>query len=454
MARSRKRTAKPPKTLSVRARRGQRGVNAVERIVLEMGSLWTPTGGLEVGIDGYIELFDPASHHALGTTIATQSKALSTFAGETEKGFDYWCDQRDLDYWMAGNWPVVLVISRAGTDEAYWISVQNYFATPERRASTRVTFDKVKNRFTKDSFRDLAALAVPRAGLYLAPTVKVETLHSNLLPIESLPTHLSIADTDCRSAKDVWESLRNEGGDVDGAWVLKGKRMYSFHDLGTSPWNRVCDAGTHERFATGDWAYSADLDRRRLFVNLMNLTLRSQVNEFARYWPAQDCYAVRGTPRKVAYRSLKRDSKVSAVSAYSWKREDGRVFKWWRHLAFRPRFVLIGGTWHLEVTPTYLFTQEGQDVDRFHESRLKGIKRMEGNRAVLSSVLFWADRLRPSRSLFDKSAPLVRFGPLVTFSLPVGIDDRNWLSRDPEMNEIEKAEPGETLFDSQDAEIE
>ena len=38
---------------------GQRGINLLEHIVLEMGSRWTASGPNEIGIDGYIELFDP-----------------------------------------------------------------------------------------------------------------------------------------------------------------------------------------------------------------------------------------------------------------------------------------------------------------------------------------------------------------------------------------------------------
>ncbi len=41
-----------------------------------MGSRWTPSGPNEIGIDGYIELFDPNSPQALGVTLAVQSKVV------------------------------------------------------------------------------------------------------------------------------------------------------------------------------------------------------------------------------------------------------------------------------------------------------------------------------------------------------------------------------------------
>jgi hypothetical protein len=37
---------------------GEQGVNLIQRIVLGMGHLWYPTGGVEAGIDGFIEIRD------------------------------------------------------------------------------------------------------------------------------------------------------------------------------------------------------------------------------------------------------------------------------------------------------------------------------------------------------------------------------------------------------------
>ena len=38
---------------------GQQGVNLIEKVVLGTGYLWYPTGGMEAGIDGSIEIRDP-----------------------------------------------------------------------------------------------------------------------------------------------------------------------------------------------------------------------------------------------------------------------------------------------------------------------------------------------------------------------------------------------------------
>ena len=426
---------KKPKRLPVQALRGQKGVNLLEKIVLDMGSTWTPTGSLEVGIDGYIELYDPSTGEALGSIVAAQSKAQTTLANETVDGFDYWCDQRDVDYWMRGNMPIILVVSQPTTGDAFWIPVKDYFSRPENASSTRVHFSKKLNALTPSSIRDLLALGrAAEAGLYLAPLPRVEQLHSNLLALAEWPSRLWIAETLCRSPGEIWAALRQSKAGVDGAWLLREKRIFSFHDLGEEPWASVCEVGSCESFDTTEWSDSDDADRQRQFVQLLNQTLRAQVSPEIRYWADQDCYAFVGTPekgsQKVGYRSLKRGSTLTAVAKYS-KKIDNRTFVWLRHLAFRGQFRRLDGQWYLEITPTYRFTWDGYRLDRFHEERLKTIKRFEGNRAVLSALLFWADKLKPRQDLFNNVRAPLQFGELLRFACEVGIDDKRWSAVDP-----------------------
>ena len=144
----RNRLTQKPKTLSSQGLLGQKGINLIEKVILDMGSRWTPSGPSEVGIDGYIELFDPGSRIPLGKTLAVQSKAVSEFLNETSEVFDFWCEQRDLDYWLHGNLPVILIVSRPATNEAYWISVKEYFADNDQRSSPKVRFAKGSRRFS------------------------------------------------------------------------------------------------------------------------------------------------------------------------------------------------------------------------------------------------------------------------------------------------------------------
>ena len=131
-----------PKKLSRQVVRGQQGINLIEKIVLQMGSSWSPTGALDVGIDGYVELFDPSSELALGKVLAVQSKVVANPNNEDVTGFDYYCDERDLEYWLQGNMPVILIVSQPERGEAFWVSIKDYFHSHERRKARKVHFSK------------------------------------------------------------------------------------------------------------------------------------------------------------------------------------------------------------------------------------------------------------------------------------------------------------------------
>ncbi|SRR6266568_6082116 len=126
------------------------GVNLIERRVLTMGFAWHPTSGtFDVGIDGHIEIRDAVTHAALNTSVQVQSKATARpFTAETDSCLEFLCDERDIEYWMAGNAPVIVVVSRPSTDEAYWVSIKDYFSDLERRRTKKIVFDNFKRSFT------------------------------------------------------------------------------------------------------------------------------------------------------------------------------------------------------------------------------------------------------------------------------------------------------------------
>jgi hypothetical protein len=127
---------------------GQQGVNLVEKIVLEMGFVWRPTPIHDIGIDGEIEIRDFASGEMTNCIIKVQSRAISgRFTAETDSSFEYVCRPQDLDYWLSGNIPVILVVSRPNTEEAYWVCTGEYFNSPEKKKERRIFFDKVSKHF-------------------------------------------------------------------------------------------------------------------------------------------------------------------------------------------------------------------------------------------------------------------------------------------------------------------
>ena len=224
---------------------------------------------------------------------------------------------------------------------------------------------------------------------------------------------------------------------MSGDWLLHENSIISFQNLTEVPWSNICDLGCTEDFDTREWAYSEDRERRRQFVQLLNRALRSQLYPGVRWWRALNCYVFVGnltnTPKKMRYQSLKQETTVTVVSKYEKTNKEGRKFIGLRHNAFRGQFRVFGNQWYLEITPTYVFTYDGENQDRFHESKLSGIKRIERNRSVLSQVLLWAQTLAQPGDMF-RPVPRLHFGELRTFTLSVGIDDGNWTTHDPNVS--------------------
>jgi hypothetical protein len=123
---------------------GQRGINLIERLVLQMGFLWTQTGAIEAGIDGIIETRDAGTGEVHNAILQVQSKAVSQFTSETAEGFDYRCRSEDLEYWLHGNAPVILIVSRPETGEAYWVSVKNYFSDPMQKRKATIHLQRLR----------------------------------------------------------------------------------------------------------------------------------------------------------------------------------------------------------------------------------------------------------------------------------------------------------------------
>jgi hypothetical protein len=435
--------------------RGQQGINLIERIVLEMGCIWNPTGPLDIGIDGTIELCDRDTGEPLGLFLHIQSKATDfAWERETADGFDYTCRSQDVDYWMQGNAPVLLIVSRPGRDEAYWISIKDYFRDPARRQNRRAHFEKAKDRFTPDAYAALFELAKPQdAGLYLAATPKVEELLSNLLEVRAFAPRIYIGDTPFRQRRDVGGAFRELGESCPSEWLLKEKRILSFRDLREFPWDRVCDRGTVEYFSADEWAFSPDADRRRDFVQLLNGALREKLFPQVRPWGKLGLYAFTASknlkPRTIRYSSHSRSARRTVFEVYA-RESQGNVYTHYRHMAFRGRFHLYEGRWYLEITPTYLFTLDGYHVHRLHSEWLKGIKRLDRNRAVLAQLLVWVQYLQQNGDLFSQSYPYLSFGRLAEFALDVGIDDGHWQEHDETVGEaVESSDSGQmTLMDA------
>lgn len=427
----RPRTHIRPKMFPLQQEIGQKGINLIERIVLDMGCIWNATGAIDVGIDGTVQLCDRATRSPLNLYLHVQSRATeSSWEHETDEGFDYTCRPQDLDYWLKGNAPVLLIVSRPSSGEAYWVSIKDYFKDPARRLSRRIHFEKQRDQFTPETYPNLFALAARRdAGLYLASVPKAERLISNLLEVSTFASRIYVASTPLREPREVWAIFREVGVPCPSEWVLKGKRILSFHDLTEYPWDRVCERGTVEDFASEEWAFSDDPGRRREFVQLLNGALKERLFPEVRFWHDLKIYAFTATKdlrrRVIRYPSGSRQGRRAVFEVYKSEYE-GRTYTNYRHLAMEAYFRRYDGTWFLEITPSYIFTRDGRRVHRRHSDLLFGIKLLEKNAAVRQQLLLWASYLQHGGDLFSAPYPYLSFGRLREFVLDVGISNHSW----------------------------
>lgn len=412
---------------------GQQGINLIEKTCLDMGFLWHPTG-FDAGIDGYIEIrLD--SGEVTNCIIQVQSKATERpFEAETPSTLEFRCTIRDLDYWMAGNAPVILVRCRPSTNEAYWVSIKDYFSDLSRRKTGKITFDKTAHKFDSTAKPALRRLAMcVDAGPYLATPPKHEVVYSNLLRLAPLPETYYIAQTDYRTPAELFARLHELTRPVHGEWILRTRMLTSFHDLGTRPWTEVTDPGTLEGHDTDEWTQTDDPDRQREFIQLLNKCLKETLyRKGVKFSRETGCYYFRAPQDRsnIEYAYASREHKTSRTVFKGYpKKSDHTQMSYYRHSAFEGRFVRYGGAWYLQITPTYHFTRDGERLSRYAPDLLSGIKRLENNQAVHGQVVMWAHILT-ARSLFDTGPAFLDFAALQQFELGVGLDDNIWLKRE------------------------
>ena len=426
-----------PKKIGQSSIIGEKGIAVIRRIVLEMGFMFYETGGVEAGIDGFIELRDEASGQVGNLLLQIQGKATERqFPRESSDSFEWPCDEDDIAYWLHGTAPVILIVVRTTDDVAFWKSIKDYFRDPETLGSRRVLFDKKRDSFTKAAkaaLTDVASRAKPGA---IAPPARIaERLLTNLVPAERFASRLFLAETSCRDNKTFGAKLRAITRNPPGEWIVKGGRVLSFHDLDAFPWNKACESGTIEDFPTEEWALTDDADRLRDFVQLLTRALQELTRSDLIFSKNRHCFffrRIRNRPRRgYSYRSFEKDTARNVVKQY-FKKRSPNEHAYFRHSAFQGQFLRFDGNWFLEVTPTYYFTSDGLHESRFFSEQLKKIKELENNGAVIGQFQMWREFLTklPRADMFKSEYPYVKFGRLAYSELEHGVPDQLWRTQE------------------------
>lgn len=418
---------------------GQSGINLIATVVAKMRHLWTPTTSQsDIGIDGYIEICrDIENGRRIGTNfiIQVQSKATEKpWPHEDATGFVFKVDLIDLQHWLAGNHPIILIVSRPATDEAYWVSVKDYFSSLEAKKTRTIYFKKSLHRFDENTANALQSLSVPRTvGLTLDEPQKVETLHSNLFPIIRFPETVYRAKTKFRKAMSLWKKADDIGVGIGNEWFLKDRMVSGFLPLNEDPWPKLIASKTIETIDTTLLSESMSQDDRRDFVRLLNHSLTSFLGrrglrrfklnsqKSLYYFPPQN------QSLDLRQKWGNRGSERAVIQKICAKSDPSRILCY-RHCAFISSFEKLGEKWHLIVEPTYHFTTDGKNEYALRGEYLAGIKKFEKHQAVSNNMKFWAYFLTYT-DMFETHKDLIGIGPALEYEIGDGIDDSSWLSQ-------------------------
>ena len=436
-----------PKKITDSQHKGDGGIGLIHMLIFEMGHVWHDRV-VDAGIDGSIELRDPATGEMANRHVLVQSKASDAkFSGETDDGFWYLCDDSDIDYWMKSkDNPVILICSHPKERKAWWVHVQPWFEVPANRASRRIDFNKHTQAFEGDFTGKLFAIVDPHGVAHTpAAEKKRERLVSNLLPVDP-PDFLYVADTKHTGKKTVFDEQRKSGLVYRSDFVLNRGRIYMWSPAeGTSLETVV--AGPVTQLPFGELS-GGDADDRRLAVWLMRAALEDDLREDCRWNNRRKFLHFRATADLAERRITSMSGKQRLVfKGYYQHKEDPARPQFYRHAALRTHFNQIDGDWFCEVLPDYLFTEDGYVEFKYADKNLAKMKRIEKNQARLSETLMWVQFLLGETNpdlFYEEPERILDFGPPVRFDLDRGLTDKDWLAPDGEMeSSTVSAEVGE-----------
>lgn len=422
-----------------------------------MGFTWHSTNqSLEAGVDGWVELRDSLTGEVKNIWIPIQSKAVSELT--VVDGLPtYYCRLKDLEYWLQGSSPVILIVSVPEDDLAYWISVKDYFRGKNVEDDKTIRFDPVADKINQHTAERWKLIGNQQgAGTYFTPARISERLMTNLIRVSRMGSTVYTAETSCKNRKEFKARLQEIAPFPPREWAYgNGKKIYSFHDLNQQPWSLVCDVNSIDTVETSRLANSDEPASRNAFIQLLDGCFNEITSSWKLQWNAeQECHYFKPHPTKVErdfrYRARKNKTKRDVVSKQMGKVDKDRI-AYYRHNAFSHRFLRYDTDWFLMLEPTYVFTSDGVSPDHYREEHLSGIKRLEGDAAVSGAIIMYLEMLRDRDSLFDKPYPFLGFGDIEWIECDVGIDDKFWAvikaADDEKMSKDVQTSFGEGVFD-------
>jgi hypothetical protein len=400
----------------------------VKQQIIAMGCAFNETH-IEAGIDAFAELADPNTGEAQASFFGVQIKTCEQFDAETDEKFSFYPEAKHINYWNASTIPVLLVVCRAKTEEAYAVWVQEYFRAPDKKDSKTVIFQKERDRFRggDDWQRRLVDKAVPRSrGLSFPPVPMPEELGSNLLEVVP-PEQLYCGKTRFKNRESVLNVL--EKRDFKGTeFIIRDGYLWSVRSLHLNVWNDFVDTRTVRTLSFAELALHDQPAKRRHAVELLNHCLTSRLAMEDIFWLNDEKIYVY-LPSREATRTVrttvqreKRESKKGLLHVT----KKGEEVRWCRHIAMKACFVEIGGRYYLEIDPTYYYTRDGKKKHRKWQDFIRNARIMEKQREYWANLGLWRHVLTHPDDMLHEDYVFLKFGDYIGFSAPVSIPDEVW----------------------------
>ncbi|ACB97309.1 DUF4365 domain-containing protein [Beijerinckia indica] len=412
---------------------GELGEAAVRKRFLSMGFQFDLRGRLEAGIDGIAEIMIEGEPTARMIAVQVKSTRAGTYTSETDSGFSYLLNSKDLYYWRTSNLPVILVLYRESDETLFWRPISSQPGVEQRR----VTFDKATDALDKAAVDRLAQLTVPKNGFgyYVPPLGGGETALVNLLPIV-LPTEMFVASTPLDSKRAI-AKLHDQDDPTRFDWTIKGGTFWSFHDPREAVTSAIVDLDQVEAIETCLLAFHEDIDEQHNFAFLLRQTLQHQMRDDLAWDKEGKLFYIRALHenqgRTFHYQSAKNKTHADVVTV-AMQPKDPQKVSYVRHHAFVPKFEGMLDQWFLMVSPTYHFTTNGFHRHSHPHALLSGKKRLDNNASLRGQLIMWHRLLslrdQEQSGLFasedDGEPPILRFEAPPEIDLPTTVPEDAW----------------------------
>ncbi|MGO8906831.1 MAG: DUF4365 domain-containing protein [Solirubrobacteraceae bacterium] len=432
------------KKISRQSAIGEAGVALVAMRLSDMCHQWHPTSGIDSGIDGEIEVRDPATAITRNFRIGVQVKATEgVWRSETEHGFLYRVKPADVEFWLSSNQPVLLVCARPKKGEAYWRNVQEWAADPKRRAEGLIDFDKRRDIFDASAVARFFSLRAEDGATVEppGPEPRSDPVKSNLMPVCFDTEVVSSIATPSEDPKEIFE-LGLAAGVPHGDVILREGRLWTLAEFERGYLEAIGARSRVRREKLADWALSGNRSRQAHVAELLRRSLLDRLHRDLRWYQ----------PRRIAYFRLWKDGERRRL-AWAGRRSGRTVvlprqslkhegLSGYRHDAAELAFRTLGGAWYMTVVPTYLFTLDGAKVSSFHAEALKKMKAIDRAAAVSQQLRMWEWLfMRPVR-VEEAHAPLPPFhlAGLVELSVPVTPPEGAWRKPPTDLRDEDQTE--------------